>query len=134
MVRSAVAGGLVLLAACSSVPSFPEHAEQYGRTESMTADWNDIDAAVDLAASESELMIQSAGADNPDERIYLLRSIRDEPVWLRVRRPAGQDESASLELTARVGRFGDLAREREFLSNLRRRLGQLHGVGTHPID
>ncbi len=119
-------------AACSTTTRLPDHAA-LGQRERIVADWNDTDAAVDLAASNSEMAVVSMGTNDTGERVYVLRTIRDEPAWLTLRRTRDAEQSAPLEITARVGRFGDSGQEYRLLRELRRRLTDLHGVATSPI-
>jgi len=62
------------------------------------------------------------------DRAYRVRTINDEPVWIVVSSENGwsDDRAASpLRITAKVGRFGDRAREDELLSHLKARLAFL---------
>ena len=62
------------------------------------------------------------------ERVYRMKTVRDEPVWLVIASAHGWDDERALtdlSCSATVGRFGDESREREVLDALKRRLEEL---------
>lgn len=102
----------------------------------LTADWNDLDAAADVAVGRAELAIVRTTCPDPCTRRYELTSVRGEPGTLTITRPApcdGPGESIPLTIEAAVGRFGDPQRERTLLSAFTSRLADLHGVEFAPI-
>lgn len=119
---------------CSSSGSVPEFVRTQGSRGEVVADWNDLDAAVDVGASECEMAVLAIEVESEAERAYILRTVRDEPAWLMARRIGAADEAVDVQLTARVGHFGDGRQEDRLISRVRGRLKQLRGVATHPLD
>jgi hypothetical protein len=137
----------LFLAGCAapSLPSVQNGASSWaafladGSREELPADWDDIDAAVMIGASRSEMAVVAANrgptpgaAGDPCERIFKLKTIRDEPAWLRVTR-SGDQRSPHIVMHAKVGRSGDEQREKEFLRHVSARLEELHGRATAPL-
>lgn len=127
---------LVLLAGCSGgdARAIPEPLPNAAATQTQ-ADWDDVRAAVTAALGKSELVLVRLDTPEPDQLAYTLRTSRDEPASLTVRRldPADSPDPVHLALTCSVGRFGDADREREFLALVAERLEQLKGVEVAPI-
>lgn len=102
----------------------------------VSADWDDIEAAVAGALTQSELV--RVRLDRPDSGrlVYTLRTSRDEPAVLTIARldTPGVSDPIRLGLACSVGRFGDAAREREFLGLVAARLEQLRGVAVAPLE
>lgn len=149
---SGVARGLWLWLAVSLVPgavflgcSGPAQGVQLapGVAPSVTspvqlttvADWDDLQAAVGFALSRTELVRVSVLRPTEDRVEFRLRSSRDEPALLVAAREDGWrgGDPVSITLTCTVGRFGDPAREQQFLELVAERLGQLRGVEVAPI-
>jgi len=102
----------------------------------LTADWNDLDAAADVAAQRTELVVLRTTSPDPCTRRYDLLSVSGEPGTLIVTRPHpcdGPGESIPLTIEATIGRFGDPRRERILLNAFTARLADLHGVDFAPI-
>lgn len=125
-----------LLGGCTGVPTLPAAQMARASSERCVADWDDVDAAIDVGASKSEMAVVSWGMNADGERAYKLRTALDEPVWVCAKRVGDpkKEESALLELRARVGRFGDADREERLLRAVRKRLDELCGVATSPLD
>lgn len=102
----------------------------------VSADWDDIEAAVAGALGQSELVGVRLDRSDPDRLVYTLRTRRDEPAVLAVTRldSPGSPDPVRLGLACSVGRFGDAAREREFLGLVAARLEQLRGVAVAPLE
>jgi hypothetical protein len=141
--RIALAGCLALApawllatAGCSrgGARAIPEPLPHAAAAQSL-ADWDDVRASVGAALGGSELVLVRLDAPEPDRLVYTLRTSRDEPASLTVQRldPPGAPDPVRLALTCSVGRFGDAAREREFLLLVAERLEQLKGVEVAPI-
>lgn len=143
---SAPGWGLIALAAlllqpgCAAPP--PRPSPQPARepahgpsTAGARADWDDIEASVTAALSKTELVFVRLTAPEPGRLVYTLRTSRDEPASLTVERldPPGVQDPVGLSLTCTVGRFGDPAREREFLDLVIKRLRQLRDVEVAPL-
>ena len=149
---SGVARGLCLCLVVSLVPgavfwgcSGPSQGVQPARgvapsatspvQTTIVADWDDLQAAVGFALSRTELVRVSVFRPTEDRVEFRLRSSRDEPGLLVATREdewCGGDP-VTMTLTCTVGRFGDPAREQQFLELVAERLGQLRGVEVAPI-
>lgn len=90
-------------------------------------DWDDLDAAVSLAARHAELTVVERLQHDPDRVEYRLLTHREEPGELIAQRRDGV-----IHLHARIGRWGRPELERQLLDHLRRRLAQLQGVDAAP--
>lgn len=108
----------------------------------VTADWDDTEAAVVVGAESIESVIHQTEDVSPTHRRYTLRLNSGESATLDITRttppPSGITGAATeppveLTLTARVGLAGDRARERRLVDAVSRRLGQLKGVGAARI-
>jgi hypothetical protein len=125
----AVAGGNGMLASAS--------------TDSVDADYDDIDAAVGVAAGKNEMAVVWANGVTDSPRRFYLRTVRDEPVYLFIGRqpsfdrppardPKAPDPGEHLLMRCTVGRFGDERREEDLLDAVRKRLDELHGKDWAP--
>lgn len=143
---------ILLLPACAIVP--PESGPS---TIEVIADWDDIDAAVDVALKAGECAIlqettpatpASPTRDEPlairdpfVRRVFQIRSISDargELVLTRAIHPIPNDKgSIPITIEARLGDphgLRDTLREGRLVAATRRRLTQLAGVDWHPGD
>ncbi len=102
----------------------------------VSGDWDDIEAAVTGALGQSELVGVRLDRSDPARLVYTLRTSRDEPAVLAIARldAPGSPDPVRLGLACSVGRFGDAAREREFLGLVTARLEQLRGVEVAPLE
>jgi hypothetical protein len=139
-------GGFAGFFAGCSGPAWATHgAHSSGTTLQAVGDWNDIDAAVEVAVKKAELAVVEA-RDATDERgraqrVFTLVGLGNEPAELIVTAKGGAGDKSSLaqagpvamQLSASVGRFGDAAREKTLVNALRARLGQLSGVDFAPL-
>ncbi|MCA9298986.1 MAG: hypothetical protein KDA28_07960 [Phycisphaerales bacterium] len=91
------------------------------------ADWDDIDAAVEVLQTRLELGLLQRTV-TPDARIYHFLSIEDEIVTLSFQR-SGDGVVASCALDLR-----DPEREQVILDAVLERLGDLHGVDVAPLQ
>lgn len=98
-----------------------------------TGDWNDIHAAVLLAAEQSDSAIAKVYEPAPDVRLFRLATVRAETSWLKVTRLEPVDGVSEVRMQARIGRFGDPPRERALMERVARRLKILAGVNYRPI-
>jgi hypothetical protein len=109
-----------------------------GTVLTALGDWNDINAAVDVAASAGEVAVLSANPAEVNPRVFQLQSVENQPGRLTVE--AGASEAAStprpvaMTLRCRIGHFGDPEREARVLEALAERLDDLAGVDYHPLD
>lgn len=107
----------------------------------LVADWNDIDAAVEVGAGQNEMAVVSTESPSEDERVFELRTAGAEPGRVVARRSGVMQASGAksvgpqaIDLQAQVGRFGDSKREKRLIASIRKRLGDLTGVDWAPID
>lgn len=127
---------LAVLAAACSAPARRETPPVLASPVSLTAhgDWNDVDAALEVALTRAQMAILSRSADGPDRITWQLLSVRDEPAQLTAARPPGRTQNPTdITLEARIGHFGDPQREEQFLKYVERRLEQLAGVDYAPL-
>jgi len=100
----------------------------------VIGDWDDIEAAVLAAASEREMALVRADSIDEQTLAYRLRTIGAEPAVLMIRRTGEKGGRARVQARCAVGRFGDPRRERALLDAFARRLRDLAGVRTRPLD
>ncbi len=100
------------------------------------ADWDDLDAAVEVAATKSELAVVSRREERDGSARIELVSSTDEPALLVARPASGYSAGTRpilIDLSLGVGRYGDRTRERIFLDAVKSRLEQLAGVDWAPL-
>ncbi len=100
------------------------------------ADWDDLDAAVEVAAAKAELAVVSRRDERDGSARVELVSATDEPALLVARPAHGYSPGPRpilIDLSLGVGRFGDSTRERIFLDAVKSRLEQLAGVDWAPL-
>lgn len=90
---------------------------------------------MEVAAPRAELAVVETKA-SLDRVIFGVVAATDERGEVVANRATsnGPGEDIEIRLTARIGRFGDASREQRILDALARRLGQLHGKATAPLD
>jgi hypothetical protein len=100
----------------------------------VVADWNDVDAAVEVALHQVQMAMDHTEASSDElEKRFPLWTVTDEPATLTIRREAIGQESQRLTLEASVGRFGDPARESRLIHAVRHRLKSLAGKTHAPV-
>ena len=102
----------------------------------VLADWDDLNAAMAVAAERTEMAVVRASDPTGDglTRRFELRTVAAETVEVIVTRSeADTDQPQAIVVRAKVGRFGDPEREAALLGALRRRLEQLRGVDFSPV-
>jgi hypothetical protein len=96
----------------------------------VIADWNDVDAAVEVAVKKAEVALDGPPRRSQGRTVYPLRTVRDEPGELTVERSEGD----LITVSAKLGRFGeDKDREARLVGAVTRRLKDLRGVEHAPI-
>lgn len=132
-----LAAGLACLAGCASGRPDLRDLLPTASTTRVVADWNDIDAAIDVAGEALEMAVLSSNRPEEPSRIIRLKTVQDQSVIVVVERepepptpqPGPDDgEGVLMILRSTVGRFGDGARERKLLGALGKRLEELRGV------
>lgn len=112
-----------------------------GTTILVVADWDDVPAAVSAGLGQRRWTVLDATGptrDKPEgEFRYELVDKGDRPGVLAARRRAGASSAehgpVGIELSAKLGRFGDAAEERALLNAVRARLTDLTGVDVAPL-
>lgn len=140
----------VALFALSAAVWVSAGCESNGRTEtpysgaaqvgSAIGDWEDVDNAVNVAATKTEMAVVEARDEGPNHREYDLLTSTDEPAHVRVRRhprstnaAEGRDAASEWNVEAHVGRFGNPKVERALLDHIKDRLLDLAGVDFAPV-
>lgn len=111
----------------------------------VTADWDDLDAAIDVAAGVNQLALVRTVDPGPMHREFHMVTILDAPVIITARRPdanhassneadATRRESIDIELACTYGWSGDPGRESTILRAIAKRLRQLHGREYAPLN
>lgn len=113
-----------------------------GTTREIAGDMDDVDAAVDVAISASQLALVRREEPEPGVVRYTLVTLGDEPGVAVVREGGregasvganGEASVGAIVVTVRIRARGDDAWEKRFLDALAKRLGQLRGVDAAPI-
>ena len=115
---------------CASLDATPEPGPR-----TIEADWNDVHPAVLTAAKKVEMAIVKQEQAAGGLTIYHLRTVTDEPAMLYIR-ATNPDYSGlqPLQLSAKVGRFGDRRWEAQLMTAVQERLNQLAGVDHAPLN
>lgn len=91
----------------------------------VLADWNDVDAAVEVAVKKAEVALDGPARREARRVVYRIRTVSDEPGELVVERSDGD----VLTVSASIGRFGEgKEQEARLVGAVVRRLKQLRGV------
>lgn len=104
----------------------------------VSADWLDLDASVGYAVGMVEMAVVSQNDPSLEPRVFLVRTIRDEPGRLEVARvdtevAAKSPRPVDLTMRCSIGRFGHPARERALLDAVAKRLAELRAVDYAPL-
>lgn len=107
----------------------------------VRADWDDVDAALDVGLLDAECAIVSDTRPRRGVRYhtvtYTLRTIQGEPGTVTFSRsaegPADPRGPEPITAQASIGRYRDADRERRLLASVARRLEALAGVDWAPI-
>lgn len=95
----------------------------------VVGDFDDVRAAVEVSVKRSEIAVVRVDDSTPGLLVFELLTIRDEPSELTAR----ARDDAKVELSARIGRFGDEPRERRLIADIADRLRQLHAREVVPL-
>jgi hypothetical protein len=115
-------------------------------TSEVNADYDDIDAAVAVAAGKNEMAVLWSNQRSESPRRFYLKTVRDEPVYLFIgrqpsfepprpsqRNQTGAKPPEDLVMRCTVGRWGDDRREEDLLDAIEDRLDELRGKDAAPI-
>lgn len=90
---------------------------------------------MEVAAPRAELAVTESHVAPHQVRFEVIAATDEAGDVVATRDPdGGNGEDIEIRLTAHIGRFGDAARERRILDALSRRLSQLRGRATAPLD
>lgn len=120
---------------CESAP--PVQASEGGAARVVVwGDWDDVEPAAIVGASEAEMAILNQEEPRPGERLFRLVTVLDQPAVLRAVRQSegGAGGAEPIELSAEVGRFGDRAQAARLVRATAERLEDLAGVDYRPLD
>jgi hypothetical protein len=140
LAAAALASITLLLAACAA-RRFDPPIPSDGWREVARGDWDDLDAAVEVACMRHEIALVTATDEPPDaadaaqrvrRRTFNLVTAGSEPVRIDAA-STGASDPGDIVLTVRVGRFGDQRRERAIARTMTRRLRDLAGVTVAPL-
>lgn len=131
-----VAISILFMVACATPEPIPASERFTASTPvKVVGDFDDIESAVRIGASQSEMAILETHRPSANVYDFELLTITDEPARLRIEQdpdaPAGV---ASLTLSASVGRFGNRPWEERLIGRVARRLEALHGVDVAPLQ
>lgn len=122
-----------------------------GTRTRVWADWDDLDAALDVGLSEIEAAVLKKDQPEPGLIVCTLVTIRDDQGVIQIRQldplpTATPDPSidtapdspapgpVTIEIRASIGRFGERRQaERTLVQTIRRRLVQLRGRDAAPV-
>lgn len=136
---------LLALGGCSAdegriPPRGEPTAASGGSTRQVVADWDDVEAAVNLAVSQSQSAILEARNDKDKGdrcKWYTLLTIREETGTLEVCRegegPPLEGKPEALVIKAKLGPTGDSNYEKMLLDFVEQRLKALVGDKVAPI-
>lgn len=130
------------LAGCSAPGPRPDPVVSPGTAIIAHGDWDDVDASVEAAVGRNEMAIvrrislelePAEAVDIPTRRrAFDLVTSDDQPARIKFVAKTTTDPG-DIEVFARVGRFGDRAREESLLRAVRERLEDLAGRDFAPM-
>lgn len=145
LVLALVAVDSGILIGCRSVAFEPAPERRpLGSVVRVDGDWDDLDAAVEVAAGANQLAVVRRVEVGAWERMYELVTVTDkavvisarvvdESLTIAVEEESAKRESVTIELTCRYGHAGDAGRESTVLRSVVRRLSQLRGRDFAPL-
>lgn len=135
-----------IIGGCSSPLNTPievpiRSQEGQGSSAWVSADWNDLEAAVIVGTGSIRAVVTGWSADGPRRRRFEFKHFEGQTGWLSAERgddppsdEADAEPPVTIALVARFGRFSDSAMEDRLLRATIRRLTQLRGVEFAPIE
>lgn len=122
--------------ACSDIPVAGDRLSGSTQSGSSRGDRDDIEVSVDAALARAHVAPVAMSEREDGTLIWELRTARDEPGALEVRLlPAPQEgEPVPVEISCRIGRFGDPEVERLIVKSVAHRLEQLRGRDYYRIS
>lgn len=131
------------LIGCQARPAEPANTAAPPTSRAGTGDRDDLFGVVFAAAVKHEMAITDIAYPAPDRRVYLLKTVRDEPVTLTFTGPGAgavdpfrsppDERTGPLDVSASIGRFGSPAREAAFVRDITDRLAQIEGDEAAPL-
>lgn len=135
-------GGSGAAAATAALPGSIPDPPPDAAWATITADWDDVAAAVEVGAGQAECVVvrqspaRTFGRPKPTaERRYLMKHVsgREGPLVVTLEAPAGSPDPAPMRLRCWFGPVSDGAVERRLLDRVLVRLGDLRGRDFAPI-
>jgi hypothetical protein len=123
-------GAVLALAGCSGfkAPIFPLFQREAPPTSPavvvVEGDADDVDSAVYAASMAAQTVDIALDTPGPGRWEYSLLTVDGSPGTLSV----VQRADGLIEMTCRIGRFGDAEREQHYVAAIAARLEELHGV------
>lgn len=127
-----------LLTGCAgpsaALPRVPVEVVDGVSSIQINADWDDVDAAMIVAAQHVEATVTRASEVSPTHRRYVVTHVSGEVGEVNVTRAdAARDEQVDLRAMCRIGRIHEPERDRALLQALAARLTALRGVEFAPL-
>lgn len=98
-------------------------------TAVVAGDFDDMESAMYAATVAAEVVDVATSRPAPDQIRFDLATLGGSPGWMiATLRPDGL-----IEIRARVGRFGDVDRERHLIAAVAARLEELKGILASPV-
>ena len=102
-------------------------------TETVVAEWNDVEASVRSAGFNSPAVFVMVERVSGRCEMYTLETAGDQKVALTAMR-ADDQNLTGITLSAKAGVFGNVGLERDVLDAVTKRLSELRGVKYRTLD
>lgn len=102
-------------------------------TETVVAEWDDVEASVRGAGFSSPAVFVMVQHVSERHSVYTLTTAGDEDVTLTATR-ANDENLTGITLSAKGGLFGNVALERDVVESVTNRLADLRGVKYRALD
>lgn len=126
----------LFIAACSDVPVAGDRLGGSAQSASSRGDRDDIEVSVDAALARAYVAPVAMSEREDGALVWELRTARDEPGSLEVRLEPAPEAGApvGVQISCRIGRFGDPEVERLIIQSVTHRLEQLRGRDYYRIS
>ncbi|MBY0261902.1 MAG: hypothetical protein K2Q20_06140 [Phycisphaerales bacterium] len=120
---------------CASPAITPAQVAATDNPLTLTADWDDLDAGVEVGLSQAEAVQVGKPVASPDgrERVYSFQHITGLKGTLTATRLTDATAAATVRLSCQAGTIRQPGLERSVLARVRLRLGDLLGREFAPI-
>ncbi len=125
----------VLCLGCDGMPATLDRKQGAEVAGYGFGDANDIDVSVDAALARAGVAPVSMEVRKDGTRVWELRTARDEPgeLLVRVGTPDRENGPVPVQLSCRVGRFGNPETEQLIVKSVAKRLENLRGRSVYRI-